>query len=95
MESAKSSSEALRGMKEVYVAVLRHPGLWSTGLAQAVRLASPGWWRRWPCIPVPSDGLWRLRMLTAYGGDGDALPTSGDVLSYLDWCSGSRSWRKR
>ena len=40
---------------------------------QASRLARPGWWRSWPPVPVPTDGLWRMRMLTAYGGDGSGL----------------------
>jgi hypothetical protein len=75
-------------------AVLRHPGLWVAGFVQALRLAGPGWWRRWPALPVPTDDLWRLRMLTAYGGDGSALPDAGDVLSYLDWCSSARQWDK-
>jgi len=82
-------------MKEVSGAVLRNPRLWATALGQAMRLARPGWWRRRPFLPLPSDDLWRLRMLTAYGGDGTALPDPGDVVSYLDWCSASRSWRQR
>ena len=88
-------SAASSGMKEVSVTVLRHPRLWAVALAQAIRLARPGWWLKWPFIPVPSDDLWQLRMLTAYGGDGTALPDPGDVVSYLDWCSASRSWHKR
>jgi hypothetical protein len=82
-------------MRQVFSAVIRHPRLWLVALVQAIRLARPDWWRRWPPIPGPSDDLWRLRMLTAYGGDGSAPPDPGDVVSYLDWCSASRSWRNR
>lgn len=85
----------MAGMKSVFAAVRGHPELWWTAILQAIRLAKPGWWRRRPFIPVPSEDLWRLRMVTAYGGDGSALPDPEDVISYLDWCSGSRSWRKR
>jgi hypothetical protein len=75
--------------------VLRHPRLWVTAFGQARRLARPRWWRSWPPVPVPTDDLWRMRMLTAYGGDGTSQPDPDDVLSYLDWCSAVRSWRKR
>jgi hypothetical protein len=85
---------ASRGMSTVFVVVARRPHLWRSALTQAVRLARPGWWRRWPAIPVPTDDLWRLRMLTAYGGDGSALPDPDDVQAYLEWCSSARSWRK-
>ena len=87
--------EAQNGLAVVVPEVLRHPRLWATAIGQAVRLARPGWWRRWPAIPVPTDELWRMRMLTAYGGDGSARPDPGDVVSYLDWCRSARSWRKR
>ncbi len=76
-------------------AVAVRPGLWAAALAQGVRLATPGWWRKWPPLPLPSDGLWHLRMLTAYGGDGSAIPVAGDVTSYLEWCRTARQWRRR
>jgi hypothetical protein len=90
----KEQAATIKGVRAVLVAVLRHPHLWAAGLGQAVRLARPGWWRRWPALPIPTDDLWRLRMLMAYGGDGSGEPYQGDVVSYLEWCSSARSWRK-
>jgi hypothetical protein len=87
--------DKIRGMLAVSRAVAVRPYLWMAALSQGVRLASPGWWRKWPPIPVPTDALWRMRMVTAYGGDGTALPDPGDVTSYLEWCRGARKWRKR
>ena len=88
-------SDAVRGVLAVVRAVAVHPGLWEAALSQAVRLARPGWWRKWPPLPVPTDGLWHMRMLTAYGGDGSALPEPDDVTSYLEWCREARQWRNR
>jgi hypothetical protein len=83
------------GVRIVLKTVARHPELWLAAVIQGVRLGRPGWWRRWPPVPVPTEDLWHLRMLTAYGGDGTALPDQDDVASYLEWCRESRSWRKR
>jgi hypothetical protein len=91
----KQRAEAVTGVRAVFVAVIGHPHLWAAGAAEAIRLARPGWWRRWPSLPVPTDDLWRLRMLMAYGGDGSGEPDQGDVVSYLEWCSSARSWSKR
>jgi hypothetical protein len=33
-----------------------------------------------------------MRVLTAYGGTGDDLPTAEDVLAYLRWCRAARGW---
>jgi hypothetical protein len=84
-----------RGMFAVARAVVVKPHLWAVALTQGFRLAGPDWWRKWPPVPLPSDGLWHLRMLTAYGGDGSALPDPDDVTSYLDWCRTARQWRNR
>lgn len=73
--------------------VLRHPTLWPVALAQALRLAEPGWWRR-RRLPSPSPRLWAFRMETAYGGGGDAVPAAGDVVTYLQWCRDMRRWRR-
>lgn len=68
-------------------AVLPRPSLWLTALRVVLRLAAPGWWRRWPPLPVPPVGYWRFRLVTAYGGDGDPnLVSPADVVSYLRWC---------
>lgn len=66
------------------VALLRRPGLWATAVAQVVRLARPGWWRRRPFLPVPDPDYVRFRLQTAYGDGGE--PEPGDVIDYLRWC---------
>jgi hypothetical protein len=62
--------------------------MWSTAIRQARRTASPGWWRTWPFLPVPSGDYLRFRMLTQYG-ETDRPPDPADVLNYLAWC---REW---
>jgi hypothetical protein len=64
-------------------------------VAEAARLARPGWWHRWPLLPVPDEQLWRFRMETAYGGTGDAVPEGADVVSFIAWCSTMGRWRRR
>jgi hypothetical protein len=71
------------------VAVVRRPGLWVTGLRQVRRLAAPGWWRRWPFLPLPPGDYLRFRLQTAYGGDGTHPIEPEDLVAYLDWC---RAW---
>jgi hypothetical protein len=83
------------GVRIVLLTVVRHPELWLAALIQGFRLGRPGWWRRFPPVPAPTESLWHLRMLTAYGGDGTATPDPDDVARYLEWCRASRSWRKR
>lgn len=74
--------------------MLAHPSLWVTALVEAVRMARPRWWRRWPPAPTPDAELWRFRMETAYGGAGDARPRDEDVVSFLRWCRDMHRWRK-
>lgn len=64
-------------------AVVRRPVLWPTACAQVVRLASPGWWRRRPFLPVPDPTYLRFRLETQYGSDHQ--PEPGDVVTYLRW----------
>jgi hypothetical protein len=79
----------------VVAALARRPWLWPAAVAEAARLARPGWWRRWPPLPVPDEALWRFRMETAYGGTGDALPDAADVVSFIGWCSTMGRWRRQ
>jgi hypothetical protein len=67
------------------LAVVRRPGLWRVAVAQALRLAAPGWWRRWPPLPLPDPAYLRFRLQTAYG-DPDRGPGPEDVVAYLEWC---------
>jgi hypothetical protein len=71
-------------------AVVLRPRLWPAGLGALRRLARPGWWHRYPFLPVPDAAYWRFRMETAYGKDcGDRLH-AGDVVDYLRWCQRTR-----
>ena len=67
------------------LAVAVRPRLWRVSVAQVGRLAAPGWWRRWPPLPLPDPGYLRFRLQTAYG-DPDRPPDPADVVAYLDWC---------
>lgn len=70
-------------------AVAPHPTLWPTAVAQVLRLARPGWWRRWPPVPAPDPAYLRFRMQTAYG-DPDDAPDPDVVVTYLRWCRSTR-----
>ena len=74
-------------MARAALTVLRHPALWATGVGQLVRLAAPGWWRRWPPLPIPDRDYLRFRLQTQYG-DPDREPEPADVVTYLEWCRG-------
>jgi hypothetical protein len=68
-------------------AVVAHPSLWPTALVQVKRLATPGWWRRWPPLPRPDPAWLAFRMETQYGS-ADAVPDAADVVAWLRWCRG-------
>ena len=70
------------------LAVLARPWLWATAMGQLRRLARPGWWHRWPLLPLPDREYLRFRMVTAYG-DPDREPEIADLLTYLHGC---RAW---
>jgi hypothetical protein len=73
-------------------ALVRRPGLWGVAATQTLRLAPPGWWRRWPPIPGPDPDYLRFRLQTAYG-DPARGPEPADVLAYLEWCRSIRRLR--
>jgi len=79
----------------VLAAVATRPWLWPVALTQVLRLARPGWWHRWPPVPLPDGSLWRFRMETAYGGAGDGEPSVEDIQSFLRWSRDMRQWRRR
>jgi hypothetical protein len=70
-------------------AVLGHPSLWATAVAQVAHLAPPGWWRHRPWLPLPDPAYLRFRLQTAYG-DPTREPEPDDIVTYLHW---SRTWR--
>ena len=67
------------------LAVAVRPHLWGVGVTQVLRLAAPGWWRRWPPLPLPDPAYLRFRLQTAYG-DPERGPAADDVVAYLSWC---------
>jgi hypothetical protein len=71
--------------RRVVTAVALHPGLWISAAGQGLRFAPRRWWRRWPPLPAPDPALWRFRMETAYGGEGDEVPSAVEVRAYLRW----------
>jgi len=83
-----------RALASVAGAVMRRPDLWWTAMGTLLRLAAPGWWSTRPHLPVPDARLWAFRMVTAYGRP-DAVPTRGDVISYLEWCRATARPRRR
>jgi hypothetical protein len=74
--------------------VATRPWLWPVAVIQVLRLARPGWWHRWPPVPLPDESLWRFRMETAYGGAGDGEPDVEDIRSFLRWSRDMRQWRR-
>lgn len=74
--------------RRAVLAVLVRPRLWVAAVAVSVRLAPTGWWRRWPPVPAPDPAYLRFRMITNYGGDGEAPPAPEDLVQFLDW------WRR-
>ena len=70
------------------------PGSGGPSAGALRRMARRGWWRRAPFLPLPGDAYWHFRLVTAYGGDGEAGElTPGDVLAYVRWCQRSRPRR--
>ena len=74
-----------RSFRRAVAAVLAHPSIWGVAVVQLFRLARPGWWRRWPPMPVPDPEYLRFRMQTMYG-DPTHEPEPGDLVTYLKWC---------
>jgi hypothetical protein len=72
------------------LALASHPTLWPTAVRQIFVLATPGWWREAPHLPLPDPAYLRFRLQTAYG-DPVHDPDPADVVTYLHWC---RAWPK-
>lgn len=77
------------GARAAAVAIARQPTLWPPALRQARALVPPGWWRRWPFLPLPDRDWLRFRMTTAYG-DADADLDVEDLLVWLAWTGTTR-----
>jgi hypothetical protein len=76
----------------VCASVMARPSLWGTAAREVAVLAGPGWWRRWPLLPVPAPGYLHFRLQTAYG-DADRPPEAADVVTWLRWCKRMRALR--
>lgn len=76
-----------RWLARAALVVVAHPGLWAIAVVQLLRLARPGWWRRWPPIPAPDPEYLRFRLQTQYG-DSEREPAPRDLVAYLRWCKG-------
>ena len=74
-------------------AVGARPRLWPTAVVQVARLARPGWWRRWPPLPVPDPVYLAFRLRTAYGDPSRPLEPA-DVVTWLEWCRGQGGPRR-
>jgi hypothetical protein len=75
----------------VVAAVVVRPNLWWVAGRQALRLAEPGWWRKWPPVPRPAAGYLAFRLECATGcAARDATPA--EVVSYLEWCRKHAAW---
>ncbi len=70
-------------------AVARRPLLWPTAIRQGWGLRRRRWWMHAPFLPLPDRKYVRFRSVTAYGGDGETIPTAADVIMWLSWC---RDW---
>ncbi len=84
----------VRNTVRIAAAVARRPVLWPTALRQVGRTARPGWWRRPPFLPLPTDDYLHFRTVTQYGtehGGNDRPPRPDDVVDYLAWC---REWER-
>ncbi|MGH9073590.1 MAG: hypothetical protein ACRDZQ_05670, partial [Acidimicrobiales bacterium] len=71
----------------------RRPDLCPTALTSVLATARPGWWRRWPPLPVPAEAWLGFRLECATGRR-DGPVRGGDVVSWLEWCR-SRPGRPR
>ncbi len=83
--TAAGNAASLGAAGAVLAAVAARPRLWPTAVAQARRLAAPGWWRRWPPLQLPDPEYVRFRARTAYG-DPDHPLEPADVVAWLEWC---------
>ena len=80
--------------RRAVAAVVARPGLWPTAVRVGLALAEPGWWRRWPPRPLPSDDYLRFRLHTMFGASPDARLGPADVVGLLEWCRRERLGRR-
>jgi hypothetical protein len=67
------------------LSVVLRPDLWPTALRVAFQLGAPGWWRRWPPLPVLPEDYARFRSQAMYGTERATLSPE-DLVAYLEWC---------
>jgi hypothetical protein len=82
-------SKGFRATVRILGLVLMRPFLWPVAIRTVVALASRGWWRRKPFMPLPPGDYLAFRLQTQYGGAGTSTLEPNDVLKYLQWL---RKW---
>lgn len=65
--------------------VLPRGHLWGVAMIQARRFIRSRWWAKAPYLPLPSPDYWAFRMESIYGNPSQ-LPSSADLIEYLEWC---------
>lgn len=70
------------------LAILRRPHLWGIAFTEMIRMASRGWWRRRPFLPIADPKYLEFRAITQYGSP-DREPQPDDVVAWLEWCRAS------
>ena len=70
--------------RQLILAVLRRPDLWSEGIRTMLAVAPKGWWRRPPFLPRPDPGYMSWRVATAHGDPGSILSPQ-ELVAYLEW----------
>lgn len=73
------------GWGQVLVALVCRPRLWPTAASRVLVTARPGWWRRWPPLPLPSPA-WLAFRLECATGEPDGYLSPADVVAWLEWC---------
>jgi hypothetical protein len=73
------------------VSLARQPELWPTAARLARSVVAPGWWRRWPLLPLPPAQYIRMRQETMFGstqgpGSTPERLSGPELVAYLEWC---------
>lgn len=67
------------------LSLLPRSDLWVIGFIEFKRFARTRWWSKAPFLPLPGAEYWEFRMESIYG-DPKAMPSSRDLIEFLQWC---------